>query len=57
MDTLLRDVKPGNVVIAKNNVAKLTDFGFSRVGAHHTGEFTFAPYGVPAPGSPAFVAP
>jgi len=57
MDTLLRDVKPANVVIAENNVAKLTDFGFSRIGADHTGAFSFAAYSVPAPGSPAFVAP
>jgi len=57
MDILLRDVKPENVVIADDNVAKLTDFGFSRIGASHQGDFSFAGDNIPAPGSPSFVAP
>jgi len=56
MDTLLRDVKPANVIISGDNIAKLTDFGFSRIGAHHSGAFTFV-HTVPAPGTPSFVAP
>jgi len=57
LQVLLRDVKPANVVISSGNVAKLTDFGFSREGAHHSGVFSFAQYNCPAPGTPCFLAP
>jgi len=52
---LVRDVKPQNVVIGRGMVAKLTDFGMSRLAATSDGAYSFHPC-VP-PGSPHFVAP
>jgi len=57
MRTMLRDIKPANVVISHTKVAKLTDFGLARRGIEKRGHFTFAAYHIPAPGSPAYVAP
>lgn len=54
MDTLLRDLKPDNVVLSASGVAKLTDFGVGRFGVEaSSGTWSF---GVPA-GSPGYVAP
>jgi len=54
MDTLLRDLKPDNVVLDRHFIAKLTDFGFGRFGCESTtGTWSF---GVPT-GSPGYVAP
>lgn len=53
MNTLLRDVKPENVVINKHGHAKLCDFGFSKLSSVSDGNQSF---GVP-PGTPAYVAP
>jgi len=53
MDTLLRDLKPENVVLTEEGCAKLTDFGFGRFGVEATGCWSF---GVPT-GSPGYVAP
>lgn len=53
MNTLLRDVKPENVVLNDREHAKHTDFGFSKLSAQSDGTQTF---GVP-PGTPAYVAP
>jgi len=53
MKALLRDLKPGNVVIGANGISKLTDFGLGRAGTQSTGVWTF---GMPA-GSPGYIAP
>lgn len=53
MDTLLRDLKPENVVLSASGCAKLTDFGFGRFGVESSGMWSF---GMPA-GSPGYVAP
>lgn len=53
MDTLLRDLKPDNVVLGESGRAQLTDIGFARMGAESDGTWTF---GVP-PGSPGYVSP
>ncbi len=47
-----RDVKPGNVLIAEDGSAKLTDFGIS----HAVGDVTLTSTGV-LTGTPAFLAP
>jgi len=54
VNTLLRDLKPCNVLITVNHHVKLTDFGLSRVGAKSSGAFTIqnAP-----PGSKHYAAP
>lgn len=53
MNTLLRDLKPENVVLSSNDIAKLTDFGFGRFGVESDGGWSF---GIPT-GSPGYVAP
>lgn len=53
MKTLLRDLKPENVVLGQGEYAKLTDFGLGRFGVESAGNFTF---GFP-PGSPGYIAP
>lgn len=53
---LVRDIKPQNVVHSADGlVAKLADFGMSKMTEASTGRFSFAPR-MP-PGSPHFVAP
>lgn len=47
-----RDVKPGNVLLAEDGTAKLTDFGI----AHAVGDVTVTTTGILA-GTPAFLAP
>jgi serine/threonine protein kinase len=53
VDTMMRDLKPENVVLSINGCAKLTDFGYSRLFAHSHGNWTFD---VP-PGTPGYIAP
>jgi len=54
METLMRDLKPENVVLSSNgHHAKLTDFGFGRFGVESNGRWSF---GIPT-GSPGYVAP
>merc|ERR1711907_569739 len=45
-----------NVVINHENHAKLTDFGFSRIGTQHNEEGGFGTFGVP-PGTPHYISP
>lgn len=54
VQTLNRDVKPANVVLThQNTLAKLTDFGFSKIATEGRGHWTF---GIPT-GSPGYCAP
>jgi len=53
MDTLFRDLKPGNVLIDDKDQVKLADFGVSRLGSRSRGTWSF---GCPT-GSPAYIAP
>lgn len=50
---LFRDCKPENIVISRKNVAKITDFGFGRVGTESEGLWSF---GIPT-GTPGYCAP
>jgi len=53
VDALIRDLKPGNVVLSRSSSAKLTDFGYGRIIPQSDGTWSF---GAP-PGSPGYVAP
>lgn len=53
-DTLIRDLKPGNVLLTQQGQAKITDFGWGRIGTvSTTGIWTL---GTPS-GTPGYVAP
>mmetsp|Transcript_70759 Transcript_70759/g.110747 ORF Transcript_70759/g.110747 Transcript_70759/m.110747 type:complete len:251 (+) Transcript_70759:1-753(+) len=53
MRSMLRDIKPENVVLNDRAIAKLTDFGFGRGDVESNGTWSF---GMP-PGSPGYIAP
>jgi len=51
--SLVRDLKPANVVLSRSGLAKLTDFGYGKLFTDSDGTWTYAC----PPGSPGYISP